>query len=351
MYITDLKCISAQETYSDKFIKGELNEIKEVTYLALEPNYLEFIPKGLLRRMGKAVRMGIGTGLPLVKAHNNIDGIIIGTANGGLEDCIKFLNQIVEYDEGTLTPTNFVQSTPNAIAGQLALMGGNHSYNITYTNGGTSFENTLLDALLLFEENNAQKLLVGGLEEISDYNYNIDFLANKYKIELISTTDLLQSTSKGTICGEGSNMFILEKEAVNYYAQVLDVEQITYPTQEDLKVILTQLLERQGLKLEDISSVMLGYNGDENHKSWYDFVGNELLPNTTLYTFKQFVGDYRTVSSFAVWLSAHILNESISTKHHFIIREKNNSSTSEKKYHLIYNHFDGVRHGFILLSN
>ncbi len=351
MYITDLKCISSQQTYTDHFINGELNEIKEKTYLASEPNYLDFIPKGLLRRMGKAVRMGIGTGLPLVKKHDNIDGILIGTANGGLEDCIKFLNQIVEYDEGTLTPTNFVQSTPNAVAGLLALMGKNQSYNITYTNGGTSFENTLLDALLLFEENNAQKLLVGGLEEISDYNYNIDFLADKYKTELISTKDLLQSSTKGTICGEGANMFILEKEADKYLAQIIDIEQITYPTKEDLSLLLNQLLDRQKLSLEDISSIMLGYNGDKNHNTWYDFVGNDLLPDTDLYTFKQFVGDYRTVSSFGVWLSAQILNNSISSKHSVLIRKGKNKSTTSKKYHLIYNHFDAVRHGFILLSN
>jgi len=351
MYITDLKCISSQQTYTDDFIHGELNEIKEKFYQAIEPNYLEFIPKGLLRRMGKAVRMGIGTGLPLVKKHDDIEGILIGTANGGLEDCIKFLNQIVEYEEGTLTPTNFVQSTPNAVAGLLALMGKNQSYNITYTNGGTSFENTLLDALLLFEENNAQKLLIGGLEEISDYNYNIDSLADKYKTELISSKDLLQSTTKGTICGEGASMFVVEKEADEYLAQIIDVEQITYPTQSDLSFLLKQLLDRQKLSLEDISSLMLGYNGDINQNPWYDFVGNDLLPDTDLYTFKQFVGDYRTVSSFGVWLSAHILNESISTQHSFMIRKGKSNTTTDKKYHLIYNHFDAVRHGFILLSN
>ena len=351
MYITDLKCISSQQTYLNDFVNGELNEITEITYSAIEPNYLDFIPRGLLRRMGKAVRMGVGTGLPLVKKHENIDGILIGTANGGLEDCIKFLNQIVEYEEGKLTPTNFVQSTPNAVAGQMALMGSNNSYNITYTNGGTSFENTLLDALLLFEENNANKLLIGGLEEISDYNYNIDLLADKYKTELISNIDLLQSTTKGTICGEGSNMFIVEKEAETYFAQILDVEQITYPTKEDLSTILNQLLERQGIKLEDISSVMLGYNGDNRHKPWYDYIGNDLLPETDLYTFKQFVGDYRTVSSFGVWLSAHILNNSISNEQVQILRKGNKKNTSDKKYHLIYNHFDTVRHGFILLSN
>jgi hypothetical protein len=45
--------------------------------------------------------------------------MIIATANGGMEDCVKFLNQIIEYNEGLLTPANFVQSTSNAAAARL----------------------------------------------------------------------------------------------------------------------------------------------------------------------------------------------------------------------------------------
>ena len=350
MYITDLKAISSQDTYSSNFLEGDIREIKNTTFDAFEPNYLEFIPKGLLRRMGKAVRMGVGVGLPLVKKHNDIDGIIIGTANGGLEDCIKFLNQIVEYDEGVLTPTNFVQSTPNAVAGQLALMGQNNSYNITYTNGGTSFENAILDALLLFEENNAEKLLIGGLEEISDYNYNIDLQADKYKDELVSNLELLDSKTKGTVCGEGANLFIVEKDAKDYFAEIIDIEQITYPNFDDLSLLLETMLEKNNLSIDDIDSVMLGYNGDIRHNKWYDFVGKELLANASQYSFKNLIGDFRSVSSFAVWLSAHLLNGTLKDESSILIEKKEGNKASKKKYHLIYNNFDTVRHGFILLS-
>ena len=84
---------------------------------AREPGYMDYIPRNVLRRMGKATRMGVWTALSLLKEQAPVDGIVIGTGLGGMEDCIKFLNQIVDYDEGTLTPTNFVQSTPNALAG------------------------------------------------------------------------------------------------------------------------------------------------------------------------------------------------------------------------------------------
>ncbi len=66
-----------------------LREPIENQLKAIEPTY-ENIPPGMLRRMGKAVRMGVGVALPLVKQTDSIiDGIIIGTANGGMEDCIK----------------------------------------------------------------------------------------------------------------------------------------------------------------------------------------------------------------------------------------------------------------------
>ena len=100
----------------------------------------------ILRRMGKAVRIGVGAALPLLDGSSNPDGILIGSANGGMEDCIKFLNQVMEYDEGRLTPTNFVQSTPNAIAAQIGLATLNKGYNITHVHRGLAFENALLDA-------------------------------------------------------------------------------------------------------------------------------------------------------------------------------------------------------------
>ena len=346
MFITDLKAISPQRTYGDEFLQGEKIAHSDQVYSVIEPDYMELIPRGLLRRMGKAVRMGVGTGLPLIKSHADIDGIIMGTANGGLEDCIKFLNQIVEYEEGVLTPTNFVQSTPNAVAGQLALMGSNRGYNTTYTNGGLSFENALLDALMLFEENNAKKLLIGGLEEISDYNYNIDSLTGKYKKEIVADSELLTSTTEGTVCGEGSAMFITEKDSSNYFAQIVDVEQVSYPSQSDLRYCLDNLLERNSIQHSDIDTCLLGYNGDIRHNLWYDTIAN-VFPNANKLTFKNLIGDYRSCSSFATWLGAHL----ISGNDTFLpLISKEVIHNNPIKSMLIYNHFDGIRHGFILLQ-
>ena len=347
MYITDLRSISPQKTYTNEFLKGELVHHDGIIFNVTEPDYMELIPRGLLRRMGKAVRMGVGTGLPLIQNNKNIDGILMGTANGGLENCIDFLNQIVEYDEGMLTPTNFVQSTPNAIAGQLALMDQNRGYNTTYTNGGHAFENTLLDALMLFEEGNAKKLLIGGIEEISNYNYNIDFLADHYKEVAVGNFDLIDSLTKGSVCGEGSNMFIVESAASEYYAKIEDVEQLTFPKEKDIELCINSILERNRIQHSDIDTLMLGMNGDIDHNIWYEHVSEQLLPNTNVLTFKHLVGEYRTCTSFAVWLAAHILNGETTFMSSI---EKRKIDNKPIQHILIYNHFDEVNHSFILLK-
>ena len=129
-YIHHTTCISPQKTFIDVDL-NQLNEQVDKKLKVVEPSYKE-IPVSVLRRMGKAVRIGIGAALPLIQKTNDIKGIVIGTANGGMEDCIKFLNQIIQYEEGTLTPTNFVQSTANNIASQVALFSSNKEYNITH---------------------------------------------------------------------------------------------------------------------------------------------------------------------------------------------------------------------------
>src|SRR5450631_2476015 len=169
-YIHQAYCLSAQQTFGEVDI-NELNGPADKKLLVLEPTF-EGVPPGMLRRMGKAVRMGVGTAMPMFQNNSKPDGIIIGTANGGKEDCVKFLNQIIEYDEGMLTPTNFVQSTSNAIAGQIGLLTLNRGYNCTHVHRGLAFENAILDVDMLLQENPSNKYLLGGVDEISDYNYS-----------------------------------------------------------------------------------------------------------------------------------------------------------------------------------
>lgn len=348
MFVTDLSCISAQRTYDNAFFENNIKIHAGNRYAALEPQYGSLIPAGLLRRMGKAVRMGVGAGLPLIQKRPDLDGIILGTANGGLEDCLKFLNQIVDYQEGTLTPTNFVQSTPNAIAGNLALMSKNTGYNTTHVHKGLAFECALLDCILLFEEKKAESLLLGGIEEISEYNYNIDFLSGSFKKEETNSENLLGSDSPGTVCGEGAALFVVEAErSEKTIAQIKDVDQISYTLKEELFSKMNHFLDRNELTAKDIDVVMLGYSGDNRNDYWYDDMHQEFFLHSAVYTYKNLVGDYPSVSAFATWLAVQLLSGKTIPAQLLI---SNPSNIQNPKNVLIYNHHKGVQHGFILLT-
>lgn len=345
MYILDLYSISPQSTFDNLFFEGNILQFEGNNYLVQEPSYAQLIPRGLLRRMGKAVRIGIGAGMPLIEKHQDIEGIIVGTATGGLDDCIKFLNQIVEYDEGTLTPTNFVQSTPNSIGGHLALMSKNTGYNNTHMGIGTAFESALLDAFLLFEEGETSKLLIGSVEENSKHNYNIDAYAGHFKDNEVASEKLIDSDTKGSVCGESANMFVVSNSKENAICELVDVHQFTYPKDKNIEERTAKFLEKNNLNLNDIDSLVLGFSGDNRSDFWYHDLMKS-IPNASVYSYKNLVGEHPTSVGFATWLAANILNgKNVPPEAIY----KNGNRTPQNI--LIYNNYLGVQHGFILLKN
>ncbi|MCU4155833.1 beta-ketoacyl synthase chain length factor [Carboxylicivirga sp. A043] len=342
MYIIKTSCISPQKTHDGSYA-NDIISYNGNKYNAIEPDYKGLIRPAQLRRMGKTIRMGIGAGLPILQDIERVDGIILASSEGGLEDCIKFLNQIVDYDEGSLTPTNFVQSTPNALAGNLALMSKCQAYNMTHVHRGGAMENALLDALLLFEEKKADLLLLGNVEEISDYNFNIETLAGQFKKEEVTSDALLNSQTPGTVCGEGSSMFLLSNNPDNALAEIMDVAQVSFPHKEDILDFIIGFLSRNLLSPEDIDTIIIGKNGDVRTDFWYDYVCDELFQSQNQYSFKNIVGEYPTSIAFATHFACELLAGKDAPEE-TIIREIN-----APKNILIYNHFKGEQHGVILI--
>lgn len=348
MFIIDSYIISAQEFLNAPHEQQDIEIFEDLIYFAKEPNYMEYIPASLLRRMGKAARMGIGSGMNLLNTHDDVDGIIIGTAHGGLEDCIKFLNQIVNYEEGLLTPTNFVQSTPNLIAGQLALMKKNHAYNMTHINKGAAFENSLMDAWMQFKSNNAKKILLGSVEEYSDYNFTIDSFNNKFKKEKIASNHILNSNSIGTNYGEGSVFFILEKDKKQNATEIIDFISLHHIKPKDIEINIQNFLDSNGINPNSIKHFISGRNGDSRLNTFYN-QAESLFPQANIYAYKHWVGENPSASAFGVYIADLIAQKTVDIPYYKYPRIKEKHK-DKNQYILIYNSYDGNSHHLILMK-
>lgn len=295
--------------------------------------------------MGKAVRMGIGAALPIIEKHPDLAGIILGTANGGMEDCIKFLNQIIYYDEGILAPGNFVQSTPNAIAGHLGLMSHNRSYNITHVHRGLAFENALLDALLMSAENSNASYLLGGIDEISDYNFNIDFLGGWYKKETVTNAGLYESTTPGSIAGEGAVMFLVNRQAQNALGCIKALNTLHSTDPAAVRDFIGGFI---AIHFDDVTPDLLitGENGDSRLLPFYTIARQQLAPDTAISRFKHLSGEYPSAASFGLWLALAILQDPGGLQH--LITGPQRDTGYENI--ILYNCYKGEQHSIIRIS-
>lgn len=356
MYIHKSVCISPQHTFSDINIE-EVVSCAASKMSVIEPKY-ENIPLNILRRMGKAVRMGVGAAMPLVKDYPELNGIIIGTANGGMEDCIKFLCQVIKYNEGTLTPTNFVQSTNNAIAAQIGLSTHNNNYNITHVHRGLAFENSLLDAMMLLAENPNGTYLLGSVDEISSYNYNLERLGGWYKKETVSNADLYKSKTPGTMPGEHASMFIVNDRKEGSSAKVKTLKTLHTDNVEEVTAQLQLFLQNNLSANQEVDLFLSGENGDSRHNHFYFSCEKLFNEHTAVARFKHLCGEHPTAVSFALWLGCFILSMQQVPRH--ILKNsfpKGMETHSTKSIHpagintiLIYNNCKGLQHGFILVE-
>ena len=117
--------------------------------------------------MGKLLKAATVTSLKALRQAGveRPDAIITATAFGMLETSEKFLLDMLENGEETLSPTLFMQSTHNTIGSSIAIRTKCHGYNVTYTQGKDSLQWALRDARRLIETGRAKTVLVGCHDE------------------------------------------------------------------------------------------------------------------------------------------------------------------------------------------
>ncbi|CAM3932957.1 MULTISPECIES: beta-ketoacyl synthase N-terminal-like domain-containing protein [Flavobacterium] len=348
-YINGLGCISAQKTFEGVFLEEFDCNINENVLPVKTPVYKDYIPPVAIRRMAKGVKNGIvAANLAMKEAGvENLDAIITGTGMGCIEDSDKFLKALIDNNEEFLTPTSFIQSTHNTVGSQIALGIQCKAYNFTYVNAAVSFESALLDAKMQFDTDESSAILVGGIDEMSEYTSRLFKLSGFIKADDDAPYQVLDSKTKGAVYSEGATFFTLEnKKTASTYAEIIDVDMVNTLTVEEVQNKMIEFLKLNNLDIKDIDAVVLGYNGDVEYDIYYKSVAESVLKNTTQIYYKHLSGEYNTASAFGLWVASKI----IKTQGIPDILKINAIEKPEYKRILLYNQYKGLDHSFTLIS-
>ncbi|HTN47276.1 MAG TPA: beta-ketoacyl synthase chain length factor [Flavipsychrobacter sp.] len=263
--------------------------------LCKEPDYTAYIPAMQLRRMSKAVRMGIGASkIALQNAGiEKPDALSVGTALGCLNDTEVFLSKMTDQDEQMLTPTAFIQSTHNTVAGQIALLCGCNGHNLTYVHKGHSFEHAMINAQLYLKEHQDSNILVGGIDELT-----------------LTTAKVLKRFGSNKNA-EGAAFFVVsDKPDREHSICIRDIQTFTAKNEaEEIKREVSNFLSRNEWNASDVDCILLGLNGETENDAAYQRLQQDLMPDTAQVWFKNYCGEYPTASAFALGLLAEAVTK------------------------------------------
>jgi 3-oxoacyl-(acyl-carrier-protein) synthase len=266
---------------------------------AKEPDYAGIIPPMQLRRMSKAVRMGIGAARACLDGASlqQPDAIATGTTLGCVQDTEVFLNKLVTQEERMLTPTAFIQSTHNTVAGQIALVTGCQGYNTTISQRGHSFEGAIMSAALYLSEHPDHSVLCGGVDEMTDTSFSLLQRSGVYTLEAFAPGALLSGGAMAAIGGEGAGFLLLSKRSAGALAIISGLELFADRDASGLLPDIQKTLA--AANANPVSDALwLGASGDPHRDGLYRAVLNEWGSEALL--FKRSSGEWGTVIATAL---------------------------------------------------
>ena len=348
LYIRGTGNVSPQNTFGQSTLPSELTEYNSNRLRAIEPDYGKLIDVKLIRRMSRIIKMGVAAALQCLQEAGikDPDAIITGTAYGCLDDTGVFLQKMVQNKEEMLTPTAFIQSTHNTIAAQIALLLKSHGYNNTFVHRGFSFESALLDAMMLLEEGTVHNVLVGGVDEITDFSYDVIKRFGTYKKDIHSNRDLFTTTSRGSIAGEGAAFFLLESKPSDADSAVLENLTTFYKPSDNTEIRerIEKFLDDCGVTINEIDLVITGRSGDAKGDKAYDYLDETIFNGSSISHYKHLSGEYPTSTAFALWVATMVVKNGATE---LILPAI--PSTEIRKV-LIYNHSQLIHHSLMLVS-
>ena len=299
VYIQAAEQISIQTPLSEEWMEQPI-VYHEPFVKAVNPAFREYIAPNEARRMGNIMKRAIVTSLKVLKETgiNHPDAIITGTSIGSLNYTEKFLDDLVENGEESLSPTYFMQTTHNTVSSTISIFTATHSYNTTYSHGGISFELALKDAWMQLNLGQISNALVGGHDEMVESYY-----------ELLRKTGYVGV--EGMVpCGECAMSMMLNKQvSPDNLCELAGVSIFRMKSVQNIRKQLEALVEKANIKVETIQMVITGVNGNPENDRLYQPVLDELFPQAEHLQYKQLFGENYTVSALGLYAAAHLMKK------------------------------------------
>lgn len=346
VYINGISSVSAQATFDETFLEGNVLAQTADYRKAIDPEYKQYLNPTASRRFSKLIKMSLVAAQKSIAMADDVmpEAIITGTGLGCLEDTEKFLRSLIENNESMLSPTAFIQSTHNTISGQIAMMITCYHPNYTYSNRYFSFESSLLDALLMIQDNSCKYVLVNAADEVIPPTHTI-----LKRMHLWDRSECINGNNAFTVTiGEGVVSMMLSSEKTATSMAVIKAIKLIYilPEEKTIEEQFVQFLQAASLTVADIDVLIVGMNGDASSDALYAPVC-DLFSQSTQLVYKHLFGEFFTASSFAYWLAAQVIH-----KKHIepacILSDKGHPNP---KRVVVYNQFRGKYHSFCLLTD
>jgi hypothetical protein len=289
MYIAAASTISHQPTFRNKGFSSQLVALSKPSTI-LHPEYSDIISAISLRRMSDVLTMAIACASDCLKQSDieQPEAIVVGTGMGCNFFTKSFLDKIIAAEGRALSPTSFILSTHNTIAGQIALLLKNYNYNTTHTQNSLSFEQALIDAVLCIHEGYAN-VLVGAADETENVLYNLNARLNTHDIH--------------AACG--ASFFILAAEKpISPAIELIDVG--SFGLIHDRAAIIAEFLDENKLTAADIDLVLYSCSDQETVADL-----RVLFDPGKLLDYQKISGAYFTNSAFAMHYGLDFLVQKI----------------------------------------
>ena len=200
----------------------------------------DFMSPRFYRRLSRLSRLAVAasieaiedSGLEISDQNRHRIGVVFGTAFGSTNQTDAFFVSLLDHGPQAAEPILFPDTVPNAPTSHVAMYHRLHGPNSTFCQNHLSGECALAYGLSLLEQDQADVVVVGGVDELSSILFHsldsVRALKHIHRQKPLQTSHF--PTGKGFIPGEGATCIVLERTDVptrqprNTYGTVLSLQ-------------------------------------------------------------------------------------------------------------------------------